>query len=55
MTGRRVCSWVGLGALVAGGALLAFGPETVGTVLGTTLGLAGMGLVVWSWAGRSGQ
>lgn len=50
---KRVFFWAGLGIFVLGGALLAFGSETVGTVLGTTLGLAGLGLMVWSFAGRS--
>ncbi len=57
MNGRRVFFLVGLAALAVGGGLLAFGGPRVGTVLGTTLGLAGVGLIGWAWAGRgrSGQ
>jgi hypothetical protein len=48
MNDRRVHFWIGIGVLMAGGALLAFGGERTGTLLGTTLGLAGLGLVGWA-------
>ncbi len=51
-TTRRVFFWAGLAIFVAAGALLAFGPQKLGTVVGTTLGLAGAGLVGWSFIGR---
>ncbi|MHC4428104.1 MAG: hypothetical protein ACYS0D_05810 [Planctomycetota bacterium] len=46
---NRVFLWCGLGCLVAGGALLALAGEA-GTIWGTTLGLAGVGLCGWAWA-----
>lgn len=49
---RRVFFWAGLAIFVAAGALLAFGPQKLGTVVGTTLGLAGAGLIGWSFIGR---
>ena len=52
MNSRRVQFWIGVGMVLVGGALLAFGPETSGTVLGTTLGLAGVGLMAWAGWGR---
>lgn len=53
MRPRGVYLWVGLGLLLLGGALLALGPERLGTPLGTTLGLAGLGLILWSWSRRA--
>ena len=50
MDQRRTILWVGLVLFVAGGAVLAWGGATTGTVLGTTMGLAGVGLVGWWWA-----
>ena len=50
MSNWRVYFWIGLGLFVLGGALLAFGWEQVG--VGTTLGLAGLGLTVWAWIRR---
>ena len=54
MVNRRVLFWLGLLLLLLGGLLLAVGGERLGTALGTTLGLAGVGLIGWSWAGRRG-
>ena len=54
MSDRQAYFWVGLVVLLVGGAILAFGGPRAGTVLGTTLGLAGLGLMVWAWSGRSG-
>ncbi len=54
-TTRRVFFWAGLGIFVAAGALLAFAPQKLGTVVGTTLGLAGAGLIGWSFVGRRGD
>ena len=54
MGDKRVLFWVGLLALLIGGLLLGLGGERLGTVLGTTLGLAGVGLIGWSWVGRRG-
>lgn len=51
MTRTRAYFWTGLGCLLVGGALLALAAD-VGTVVGTTLGLAGAGLLLWSWARR---
>ena len=52
MQNWRVYFWIGLGLFVLGGVLLAFGMEKVGTAFGTTLGVAGLGLMVWAWIGR---
>ena len=52
MNSRRVQFWIGVGMVLVGGALLASGWERVGTVLGTTLGLAGVGLMAWAGPGR---
>jgi hypothetical protein len=54
MNSRRALFWSGLIVLMAGGALLAFGSPQLGTVLGTTMGLAGAGLIAWAWAGGRG-
>lgn len=51
MNSRRALFWSDLIVLAAGGALLAFGSPQLGTVLGTTMGLAGAGLIAWAWAG----
>jgi hypothetical protein len=48
MRGSAALMWLGLALLVVAGALLAF-TERAGTVWGTTLGIAGAGLVGWSW------
>jgi hypothetical protein len=52
MQNWRVYFWIGLGFFVLGGVLLAFGMESVGTAFGTTLGVAGLGLMVWAWIRR---
>jgi hypothetical protein len=52
MRNWRVFFWIGLGVFVLGGVLLAYGRVTPGTPYGTTLGLAGLGLMVWAWVGR---
>lgn len=49
MSRNRVFLWCGLGCLVVGGVLLALAGEA-GTIWGTTLGLAGVGLCGWAWA-----
>jgi drug/metabolite transporter (DMT)-like permease len=46
--------WIGLVLLIVGGAVLSWAGPNTGTVLGTTLGLAGAGLIGWSWARSSG-
>lgn len=46
----------GLGVVIflAGGAVLAFAGDSVGGVaLGTTAGLAGLGLMAWAWLGQT--
>jgi hypothetical protein len=52
MRNWRVFFWIGLGLFVLGGVLLAYGRDAPGTTYGTTLGLAGLGLMVWAWIGR---
>lgn len=52
MQNWRVYFWIGLGLFVLGGVLLAFDLARAGTALGTTVGLAGLGMVVWAWIGR---
>lgn len=51
MVNRRALLWAGLALLVVGGALLAFGTARAWTAAGTTMGLAGLGLIAWAWAG----
>jgi hypothetical protein len=52
MKNWRVYFWIGLGVFLLGGVLLSSALERTGTVFGTTLGLAGLGLMVWAWMGR---
>ncbi|MHC4107406.1 MAG: hypothetical protein ACYSTY_04890 [Planctomycetota bacterium] len=44
--------WIGMGLFVLGGAVLAYGEGEAWTVMGTTMGLAGVGLAIWSWIRR---
>lgn len=56
MTNRRAQFWIGIVLLLGGGAVLALGGEKTGTIVGTTLGLAGLGLVAWVLLrGRTGS
>ena len=55
MKNRRGYFWIGLGCVLLGGVLLTFWPGKGGTVVGTTLGLAGAGLVIWALAGGPGR
>lgn len=52
MSNRRILFMLGLVSFVLGGVLLVFAREGIGTPVGTTCGLAGLGLMIWSWAGR---
>jgi uncharacterized membrane protein YhhN len=52
MQNWRVYFWIGLGLFLLGGVLLAFPMERAGTTFGTTLGLVGLGLMVWAWTRR---
>ena len=52
MRNWRVFFWIGLGLFVLGGVLLAYGRDTIGTAVGTTLGMGGLGLMVWAWIGQ---
>jgi hypothetical protein len=52
MQNWRVYFWIGLGLFLLGGVLLAFFMEAAGTGFGTTLGLVGLGLMVWAWTRR---
>jgi hypothetical protein len=49
MNTRHLWRTVGVLLLLIGGALLAFGPDDVGTPLGTVCGLAGLALAMWAW------
>ena len=42
---------IGLIVFLAGGAVLAFGQGTTWTAIGTTLGIAGLGIACWGWFG----
>ncbi len=55
MNNRRVLLVIGLIVLVVGGAVLAWGGPRYGMVLGTTMGLAGVGLIGWAWARPRGE
>ena len=44
--------WLGLILFLVGGAVLAFSEGTAMTGLGTTLGIVGVGSMVWAWVGR---
>ncbi len=52
MRNWRVFFWIGLGFFVLGGVLLALMAGEYGTGVGTTLGLAGAGLMIWAWVSR---
>jgi ABC-type phosphate/phosphonate transport system permease subunit len=52
MRNWRVFFWIGLGSFVLGGVLLAFDRNARGTAVGTTLGMGGLGLMVWAWIRR---
>jgi hypothetical protein len=51
MPNWRVFFWIGLGLFLLGGLLLAFFMQQA-PGFGTTLGVAGVGLMVWAWIGR---
>ncbi|MHC4219073.1 MAG: hypothetical protein ACYSU7_11530 [Planctomycetota bacterium] len=51
MPNWRVYFWIGLALFLLGGALLALDVPGAST-FGTTMGVAGLGLMVWSWIGR---
>ena len=53
MLGSRPMMIYGLVAFLAGGAILAFGGERLGVPVGTTVAIAGLGLLVWGWMTRS--
>ena len=46
---RSVFIWIGIVLIIAGGAMLAFGGESFGPAVGTTFGIAGIGLLAWAW------
>lgn len=52
MINRRLQFWIGLAVFLLGGLVLAIASEPASTALGTTMGLAGLGLMVWAWAKR---
>ena len=49
MDRRSVFIWVGIVLIIAGGAMLAFGGVSFGPAVGTTFGIAGIGLLAWAW------
>ncbi len=51
MPNWRVFFWIGFGLFLLGGGLLAFFTQQA-PGFGTTLGVAGVGLMVWAWIGR---
>ena len=51
MPNWRVFFWIGFGLFLLGGVLLAFFTSQAAG-FGTTLGVAGVGLMVWAWIGR---